>query len=619
MTPDDHRSAPCAGAGADERTELTLTISPGPGGAFAVHARSPDGARHGTFAPPEGVSTAGDRGRCPDEVDRHVVAEAPARLPPPGSRGEGALLFEALFADPGLRALYETTRAGVPRGGFRLRLVIDPDPSEMAPVSAAPWERLFDRDRGERLACEGGSVVRSLAVRRPPRPFEPPERLRVLALLSGAADLDLELERRSIVELASEATSFDVAVETAVDLETLEELLLAAEARRRPFHVLHLAGHGDLAPGPEGGVLVWEPPGQLRSDVAGRDLSALLRRFRDLQLVVLNACTTADLPEGRDPFSGVAAALLQGGVPAVVAVRGRILDRAAILFTRTFYRCLAHAGSPEQAMNAARWTLWKMDPGGTEWAKPVLFQARPDPAPRLPRWLHRTAAGLLAAVLVLALAGAWQHRALRVRSVEAALATAREDVSHARPQQARRGLLVALDRLPHPPPRPELVAALRSTLSTAEHDLGDLEAALRSAREAAELDPKRASYRYNLGVLLARAGRPAEAVAPLRRALALEPDHADAANELGRVLLELERPGDARAVLEPAAAAHPEHGLLHKNLGRTLFVLGEREGAVRHLRRALELLPAADRLAREEARSALVRAGAGAGGGPGAP
>ncbi|MGD2115991.1 MAG: CHAT domain-containing protein, partial [Acidobacteriota bacterium] len=433
------------------RVELTLTLTPGPEGAATVHATSPEGAAQGRFALPTDVlrddSTASAQAGA-----RHVTSAEGTERSPLDSREVGARLFEALFADPGVHGLYESTRAAATPERLRLRIVVDPDGPSMEAVHALPWELLHDRDRGERLACEGGvSIVRSLAVRRPPRPFVPRKTVRVLVLLSGATDLDLERERGLMEELARRTAGLEVTCETASDLATLEELLARAAEGRYPFHVLHLAGHGEIAAGPEGGVLPWEPTVRPRSTISGRNLSALLRRFPELRMVVLNACTTADLPgDGRDPFAGVAAALFRGGAPVVVGVRGAIRDDAAVRFAETFYQRLAGGRAPEECMRAARWALWIDRPEGVEWAKPVLFQAATERRVGLPRWLVRAAAGLTAALVLLAAFALRQRRALELRELERGLAAAVTDLTHTRPDAARRTLESALDRLPFP-------------------------------------------------------------------------------------------------------------------------------------------------------------------------
>lgn len=599
----------------DGPAELVLTFSTASGGSFWVHARSTedeDGVQ-GPFRPPWDLLRAAGLDGRPRGGERNMQSVGTGSSgPAPDPYRAGQELFDALFADPGVRRLYDDTRAAAPDGRFRLRLVLDPDRPGTAALHALPWELLFERSGAELLAVEDGlAVVRTLRLRRPaPAPeLRPP--LRVLVLLSGARDLDLDRERRELEEVARQVGGLEVSVERATDLPGLEGLLEAGSGGR-PFQVLHLAGHGSIAPGAEGGVVVWEPAAG-RLEVPGRDLATLVKAA-GLQLVVVNACTTAELPgPGRDPLTGVAAALLAAGVPAVAAVQGKIRDEAAVTFSRAFYGALAAGRSPEEAMAAARRELWKAAPRGLEWIKPVLFQGAPPR--RLAPWVLRAAAALLAGLLLAAGVAAAQSWRLGTRTLEHGIGVAQTLLQDGRPAEAARTLDRALEdargRL-LPVPRGTLAAA-HATAAVAAEDLGGLRAALEHAAEAARLEPDRAAHHYNLGALLARAGRAGEAAAPLRRALELDPGHADARNELGCVHLDLGHPEEALAVLRPGLDAHPEHPLLHKNAGRALLALGRPAYAVPRLERALALLPLADWPTRAEANVWLARAAAGAG------
>lgn len=591
----------------DERLqELVLTLAPGPDGDFLVHARSPQGETQAPFRLP---SEGSPRPYPACGQGRHV-APAGAGGEPASSfdvRGEGRRLFRALFADAGVRDVYRQTRVAA-EGRLRVRVVLDPDLPAVSKLHQTPWEILCDPEGGELLGLTHGvSVVRTLMVPRPPRAFEHPRRLRVLVLLSGAADLDLDGERRELEEVARRSRGVAVSCVPAGSLEELEARLAESAREGRPFHALHLAGHGEVAAGPDGGVLVWEPPGRPPERLPGRRLSTVLRRFPELQLVVLNACTTASLPrESADPFAGVAAALLQGGVPVVVAVQGEIRDRAAVAFTRSFYGALAERESPEDAVAAARWALWQADPTETEWLKPVLFQGPPRQG--VPRWLKQAAAVLLVALVVVSALAAVQAHRLATRALEVAVEEAKGYLLDDQPAAAAQVLDQGMARRGWLPSAPRLRAAAHATAAVAAEDLGDLAAAVGNAERAAILEPGRAVHHYNLGALLARAGRPGDAAAPLRRALELDPGFADAANELGCVHLDLGRPEEAWRVLESGAAASPDHALLAKNLGRALLVLGRPEEASEALERSLALLPLGAWPARAEASYWLARA-----------
>jgi hypothetical protein len=167
----------------------------------------------------------------------------------------------------------------------------------------------------------------------------------------------------------------EVVILEAASFEKLHEALTSG-----PFHVLHFLGHGAFN-GPKGeGALVFERQDKLSQPVVGLDIAQLVKNFPDLRLIVLNACSTAMAPfdAGLDPFAGVATALVQGGLPAVLAMQVPISDRAAARFSRDFYRRLAAGDSVEAALHHGRLAVHALDPGSVEWATPVLFLRSED-------------------------------------------------------------------------------------------------------------------------------------------------------------------------------------------------------------------------------------------------
>jgi len=579
-----------------ERLELTLTLTPGGTDSYTVDAVSPLGMAQGAVRlPAEEPPPAPGDAIDPEDRHRNVTAISHDGRETSGKRTVGADLFDALFENPDVRTLYELTRATASGEGLRIRLVLDPGRPGMPRLYGRAWERMVDTGRAERLACEGHvSIVRSLVVRRPPRAFVPRRPLRILALFSGADDLDLEAER-ALLDGAAKGPGLEIHWAEADDLDALEQLLREAVDRGRPFHGLHLAGHGTRGLGiAGGGGLLWEQEEDPGHTVAGSHLSAVLRQFPDLQLVVLNACETADLPVGAgNPFSGVATALLKGGLPVVVAMRGPIRDDAAVSLTGAFYRRLGQGAVPEEALSGARWDVWLRAPERDEWARPILFQGAELRRP-FPRWMKRVGLVLVGCILLLTAVTVRQTRSLCQERVERAVEQANALLLDRQASEAAEVLHAALGPNRCWGADSTTLASVHADLAAAEQDLGDLHRAVDEATLAVRLDPNRAVHRYNLGALLVRSGRPAEAIRPLRDALDLDPTFADAANELGAAFLDLGRLEDARDMLSRGLTLDPTSPRLHKHLGRTLLALGQPKRADESFRRALELTPAED-------------------------
>jgi tetratricopeptide (TPR) repeat protein len=94
-----------------------------------------------------------------------------------------------------------------------------------------------------------------------------------------------------------------------------------------------------------------------------------------------------------------------------------------------------------------------------------------------------------------------------------------------------------------------------------------------------------------LATELLRAGRPAEAIAPLRDAALLEPSHPIIHHDLGLACLEVGRVPDAIAAFERAVASNPRYTDAYFRLGIALEKLGNIGRAIAAYDRATELQP----------------------------
>jgi len=144
----------------------------------------------------------------------------------------------------------------------------------------------------------------------------------------------------------------------------------------RGVHVLHFIGHGTFNEQLKEGELLFEDDHGGPDRVSGRKLATALRNRQDLRLIVLNACEGAR--GGESAFTGVAESLVRSGVPAVVAMKSTVTDRAALLFSRHFYEEVAQELPIDAALAEARNAIYTKDRQGIEWATPVLFMRSPD-------------------------------------------------------------------------------------------------------------------------------------------------------------------------------------------------------------------------------------------------
>ena len=103
--------------------------------------------------------------------------------------------------------------------------------------------------------------------------------------------------------------------------------------------------------------------------------------------------------------------------------------------------------------------------------------------------------------------------------------------------------------------------------------------------------PPQVSFLLASATKFLRAGRPADAIAPLRDAALLQPSNPMIQHDLGLACLEVGRVADAIAALQQAVASDPRYTDAHFHLGIALEKLGNMRGALAAYDRATKLLP----------------------------
>ena len=107
--------------------------------------------------------------------------------------------------------------------------------------------------------------------------------------------------------------------------------------------------------------------------------------------------------------------------------------------------------------------------------------------------------------------------------------------------------------------------------------------------------PQQVAPLLALATQLLRAGRPADAIAPLRDAALLQPSNPIIQHDLGLACLEVGRVPDAIAALQRAVASNPRYADAYFRLGIALEKLGNIRGAIAAYDRATEAAPILDR------------------------
>ncbi|MGW2938083.1 tetratricopeptide repeat protein [Streptomyces sp. NPDC001156] len=281
-----------------------------------------------------------------------------------------------------------------------------------------PWETLtVPGTAGPLVLSEQVELYRTVRRDSPPVAVRVPGPLRILAVVAspesgGGELLDYERELSRILDAVDPARSGQGAYVRVLNWGSLAEIRAALEQER--FHILHLSCHA--APG----VLLLEDGQGHADEVDAQRFMEALPADRGVPLVVLAGCSTAQTPlphdakaspeqppgeEAGNPDAGstgpavdgdaegriragLARALLERGVPAVLAMTEAVTDHYATELAADMYQTLARAEHPNPltALSKARRTLEKRrrqlpdrDPriGWPEWATPTLFLAGP--------------------------------------------------------------------------------------------------------------------------------------------------------------------------------------------------------------------------------------------------
>ncbi|NEO86075.1 MAG: CHAT domain-containing protein [Spirulina sp. SIO3F2] len=147
---------------------------------------------------------------------------------------------------------------------------------------------------------------------------------------------------------------------------------LAQVLEQGQYHVFHYAGHSDL--GDAGGTIhLVNPVTGGTESLAGNDLAGLLVN-NGVQLAVFNSCRSSDTTFGSVDEQSLSQALVQRGVPAVLAMAEQVPDEVSLAFTRLLYRNVLQGHPLDLALSRARQGLLSSY-GSSQlyWALPVLY------------------------------------------------------------------------------------------------------------------------------------------------------------------------------------------------------------------------------------------------------
>lgn len=282
----------------------------------------------------------------------------------------GQALFRTVFCGDVLTCLGQSLSEARNDGcGLRIKLRM----SETPELSGLPWEYLYhpSLDRFLALSAET-TVVHYLDLPRKAPPLNVSLPLHILVVMATPKDLpwlDSEQEWQVLQDAMRTLIKAGAVTLERLDMASLQDL--QAALRQRSFHVLHYIGHGAFDENSNEGVVMFCTQEGAAVQVHACDLAMVLGDVPSLRLVVLNGCN-GSLSASSDPFSGVAQALVQQGIPSVLAMHDAVSNQAAIALTREFYAALADGQPVDAALAEARKAI-AAQLHSLEWGVPRLM------------------------------------------------------------------------------------------------------------------------------------------------------------------------------------------------------------------------------------------------------
>lgn len=286
----------------------------------------------------------------------------------------GTTLFDQAIRDQVKELYYQCLGQAQQQGkGLRMRLVLDPALSDL------PWEFLCTPQK-EFLALDPRTpIVRYVELPTPAVPLKADLPLRILVVIAGPKDfqpLDSAAEMQRIDQALKPLQEKGLVQVSFIEGPDTWPRLIDA-LRPNETHILHFIGHGSFDEKTGEGLLVMEGEDGNARLIGSDRFRILLQGKGSLRLVILNSCLGAQA-SASEPFSSVAAAMVQAGVPAVIAMQFEVSDDAAKIIAGTFYQSLALNFPVDAALTEARRQIALLDSDSLEWATPVLFMQVPD-------------------------------------------------------------------------------------------------------------------------------------------------------------------------------------------------------------------------------------------------
>jgi hypothetical protein len=291
----------------------------------------------------------------------------------------GSQLFDFVFQRKILELYQEWSQAARKEDQpFLIRLRVS-DPA----LAYVPWETIYDKKNrfyvttSQRTpftrAVDDYGDERPICAARPIRMLGMAARVKVL---NGFALDEIEVDAEQVaiknaLHGLNDGKRLKLSWIPSAKARDLNRRFLRGDEGKR-WDLFHFIGHGGHDPDRQMGFVVVQEEGGSRGARLYADAlkDFLTQPGQTPSLVVLNSCSGAHAEPG-SLFSSTAAELIQGGVPAVIAMQFEISDNMGLAFADTFYTYLADNVSIQAALAHTRAELKARQ--FAEWISPVLY------------------------------------------------------------------------------------------------------------------------------------------------------------------------------------------------------------------------------------------------------
>ncbi|NTW02148.1 MAG: CHAT domain-containing protein [Oscillochloris sp.] len=277
----------------------------------------------------------------------------------------GRALSAMLFAEPAVLAAFAEARATTSAQGsvLRLRLFLDPAAPELQSIR---WETLRDPKDGtpllmsERLLFSRFLSSSDWGVVR----LRPQSELRALVVVANPANLTSKFNLAAVDvpgELARACAGLGTTITVttlASQGETRASLDAMIEKLRDGYDILYIIGHGAFTPRGKPVLFLEDTEGQT-VPIDGADMVIRIGEIQDRpRLIVLASCQSAGAGEpisaDASPLNALGPRLARAGIPAVLAMQGKVTMKTVERFMPVFFRELHKDGQIDRAVAVAR-------------------------------------------------------------------------------------------------------------------------------------------------------------------------------------------------------------------------------------------------------------------------